>query len=113
MAALTDVFRTLNELKSEEILYEYAITGAMAVLFYTEPARTYDLNAFVFLPPQTSTLFSMAPLYKDLRDRGYTFDAEHVMIHDTPVQFYPLTILSRKKPSHRQSYTNMKEKWYA
>ncbi len=89
LAALTDVFRTLNELKSEEILYEYAITGAMAVLFYTEPARTYDLNAFVFLPPQTSTLFSMAPLYKDLRDRGYTFDAEHVMIHDTPVQFLP------------------------
>ena len=31
----------------------------------------------------------MEPLYNDLRERGWEFDAEHVMIEDTPVQFLP------------------------
>ena len=61
----------------------------MAFLFYTEPARTYDLDVFVFLPPQEGALISMAPLYKQLEGLGYHFDAEHVMIHETPVQFLP------------------------
>lgn len=89
MATLADVFRTLNDLKEEGVLQEYAIAGAMAFLFYTEPARTYDLDVFVFLPPQNSSVFSMEPLYRMLRERGYDFDAEHVLIYDTPVQFLP------------------------
>jgi hypothetical protein len=39
------------------------------------------------LPPQEGAVFSMEPLYGELRKRGYSFDAEHAMIHDTPVQF--------------------------
>ncbi len=89
LSTLKDVFRTLNQFKDEGVLVEYAIAGAMAFLFYTEPVRTYDLDVFVFLPPQTSAIFSMEPLYKILRDRGYGFDAEHVMIEETPVQFLP------------------------
>jgi len=89
MATLTEVFKVLNGLQAEGVIQKYAVAGAMAFLFYTEPARTYDLDVFVFLPPQESPIFSMEPLYGQLRERGYTFDAEHVMIDETPVQFIP------------------------
>jgi hypothetical protein len=89
MASLVDVFRVLNDLKRDGILYEYAIGGGMAILFYAEPVRTYDIDVFVFLPPQTGPILVMTPLYDALRERGFTFDAEHVLIHDVPVQFLP------------------------
>ncbi len=89
MPVLADVFAVLNSLKDAQAIEEYAIAGAMAFLFYTEPFRTYDLDVFIFLPPQNGLLITMEPLYRILRERGYTFDAEHVMIHETPVQFLP------------------------
>jgi len=89
MSNLTEVFKALNQFEAEGLIERYAIAGAMAFLFYTEPARTYDLDVFVFLPPQVGLIFSIEPLYRQLRDRGYSFDAEHVMIHETPVQFLP------------------------
>lgn len=89
MATLAEVFAVLNSLKNAQAIEEYAIAGAMAFLFYTEPVRTYDLDVFVFLPPQKGLLITMEPLYRILRERGYAFDAEHVMIHETPVQFLP------------------------
>ena len=89
MSVLSEVFAVLNSLKDAQAVEEYAIAGAMAFLFYTEPVRTYDLDVFVFLPPQSGLLITMEPLYRILRERGYTFDAEHVMIYETPVQFLP------------------------
>ena len=89
MSNLSEVFQVLNEMEEDGTLRKYAVAGAMALLFYTEPARTYDLDVFVFLPAQASLVFSMEPLYQELRKRGYSFDAEHVMIHETPVQFLP------------------------
>ena len=50
MASLPDVFRVLNDMKSDGIIEDYAIGGGMAVLFYAEPTRTYDLDVFVLLP---------------------------------------------------------------
>lgn len=89
MTTLSQTFRVLNELQVDGVIEQYAVAGAMAFLFYTEPATTYDLDVFVFLPPQTGLIFSMDPLYGELRKRGYSFDAEHVMIYETPVQFLP------------------------
>ncbi len=89
MSTIGDTFRELNLLKEAQVFEEYAIAGAMAFLFYTEPARTYDLDVFIFLPAQAGLVFTMEPLYDKLRERGYSFDAEHVLIFDTPVQFIP------------------------
>jgi len=89
MNGLADVFKALNGLETDGVIEKYAVAGAMAFLFYTEPARTYDLDVFVFLPPQPGLIFSMQPLYTELQARGYTLDAEHVMIAETPVQFLP------------------------
>jgi hypothetical protein len=89
VASLAEVFRILNEVRDEGIVTDYAIGGAMAVLFYAEPTRTYDLDVFVLLPPGGSPLAQLSPIYDWAEKRGYPTDAEHLIIHGVPVQFLP------------------------
>ena len=91
MSTLADVFRELNELRAAGLVRDYAIGGATAVLFYAEPARTYDLDVFVLLPPpDRGTLVSLGPLYDWARARGFGRDAEHILVHGVPVPFLPV-----------------------
>lgn len=87
---LADVFGIIGELKVARVIDDYAIGGAMAVLFYAEPLRTYDLDVFVFLPAPPAGLVTLTPLYAWLKERGFEPDAEHVLIHGVPVQFLPV-----------------------
>lgn len=89
MSRLAEVFGVLDSLKDEGTIVEYAIGGAMAVLFCAEPLRTYDLNVFVFLPGEPGRLVSLTPLYERLAAREFRAEAEHVFIHGVPVQFLP------------------------
>ncbi len=87
MASLSDCFRELNALKKEGVLAEYAIGGAMAMIFWAEPTVTFDLDVFVFLPGEEKLIVTLEPLYRTLRSKGFEPTAEHVLIHGTPVQF--------------------------
>jgi hypothetical protein len=44
----------LNELEKESVFSRYAIGGAMAATFYTEPVLTFDLAVFVVLSRGTA-----------------------------------------------------------
>lgn len=79
----------LNELEREGAFSRYAIGGAMAATFYTEPVLTFDLDVFVVLSGGTGQLISLAPVYEALRARGYGEEKETVMIEGVPVQFLP------------------------
>jgi hypothetical protein len=79
----------LNELEKEGVFSRYAIGGAMAATFYTEPFLTFDLDVFVLLQPSTTGLISLAPIYQALRTRGYQEEKETVLIEGVPVQFLP------------------------
>lgn len=90
MPTLGDVFRELNALKEERIVADYALGGATAMLFYAEPTRTYDVDVFVLLArAEGSALVSLGPIYGWARQRGFTEKAEHILIHQVPVQFLP------------------------
>jgi len=90
VASLSDVFRIINDAQHQGVVADYAVGGAMAVLFYAEPARTYDLDVFVLLPgDKTSSLTLLTPIYEWAKQRGYRLDAEHVIIQGVPVQFLP------------------------
>jgi hypothetical protein len=89
VASLASVFRVLNEMKADAVIEDYAIGGAMAVLFYAEPTRTYDLDVFVRLPGPESPLVVLTPVYRWFEVRGFTAEAEHVMVHGVPVQLIP------------------------
>ncbi len=79
--------KVINELEAEGIIKKYAIGGAIGLLFYAEPAATYDLDVFCYLGGQTSILVSLGPLYAALSAKGYMPNEEHVMIEGIPVQF--------------------------
>jgi len=89
VASLPDVFCVLNDMKSDGVIEDYAIGGAMAVLFYAEPTRTYDLDVFVLLPGPDQTIVTLTPVYDWLKARNFEPRAEHVIIHGVPVQLIP------------------------
>jgi hypothetical protein len=85
--AFADALRALNAIKAEGVIEEYAIAGAMAMVFWTEPVSTWDLDVLVFLPPSTGPLVSLEPIYRWAQGRRYSIEKEHVMIEGVPTQF--------------------------
>lgn len=81
--------KIINELEAKGLIERYAIGGAVAGLFYTEPDITFDLDVFVFLPVSKSPLVTLSPIYDYLKAKGYREDKEHLMIEGVPVQFLP------------------------
>jgi len=81
--------RALEELKQAAVVEDYAVAGAMALVFWTEPIPTYDLDVLVFLPHQETSLVSLGTIYQWATARGYAVDGEHVIIAGLPVQFLP------------------------
>jgi hypothetical protein len=57
--AFADAIRALNEMKAEGVIEEYAVAGALAIVFWTEPVATYDLDVLVFLPGEEGPLVSL------------------------------------------------------
>jgi len=46
----------VERMKREGVITEYAIGGAMALVFWTEPVPTFDLDVFVLLPGESALL---------------------------------------------------------
>lgn len=88
-ASFPAALRVLNELKDAQVVLDYAVAGAMAVVFWTEPIPTYDLDVLVFLPEQGTIIISLESIYRWAGERGYPIDAEHVLVEGVPVQFLP------------------------
>jgi len=81
--------KVLNQLERRRVITRYAIGGAIAMLFYSEPVLTYDLDVFFLLPPGPSALVTLKPIYDWLREKGYPAEKEHILIEGVPVQFIP------------------------
>ncbi len=79
----------LNELKGDGVVSEYAIAGALALLFWSEPIPTYDLDVLVFLPETSGPIVSLDAIYRWAGRRGYPNDKEHIIVEGLPVQFVP------------------------
>jgi len=83
--------KVINQLKEERVIRDYAIGGAVAVMFYTEPIVTVDLD-IIFIPidDEKNTLGPISPVYRYLEERGYEPYKEYIMIEGIPVQFIPV-----------------------
>lgn len=62
----------VERMKHEGVVTEYAIGGAMALVFWTEPVPTFDLDVFV-----------------RAEANGFAAEEEHIVINGVPVQFIP------------------------
>ena len=55
MGRLADALRIVESMKVHGVVEDYAVAGAMAILFWTEPVPTFDLDVLVFLPSTRSS----------------------------------------------------------
>ena len=72
----------------EGILKDYAIGGAVATIYYTEPFATKDIDIF-FIPPERDRIVLLTPFHDFLLKKGYKAYKEYIMVGDTPIQFIP------------------------
>lgn len=85
--AFADAIRALNDMKAEGIIEEYAVAGALAIVFWTEPVATYDLDVLVFLPGEEGSLVGLESIYRWASARGYPSQKEHIIVEGLPTQF--------------------------
>jgi hypothetical protein len=87
MGSLAETLVVINAMKSDLVVKDYAIAGAMAVLFWSEPVPTFDVDVLVFMPDSATPLVSLSPLWA--QKHGHPVRAEHIEIRGVPVQFIP------------------------
>lgn len=88
MLKLIEVVGVLSDMQAKGVIGKYAVGGASAVAFYSEPIATKDLDIFfLFEPPQTGNILSLEAIYDYCSENGYSFDHEFVSIGGWPVQF--------------------------
>jgi hypothetical protein len=83
---LADVFRAANELVSAGLIKDYALGGALAAIYYTEPFATYDAD-IIFVASDTTLSAGIPAIYSHLQSKGWRIEREHLVIKDFPVQF--------------------------
>ena len=85
---IASVASVLSDMRTSGIIGRYAVGGASAVAFYTEPIATKDLDIFfLFDPPQSGVILSLEPIYEYCRQNGYAYEHEFIIIGGWPVQF--------------------------
>jgi len=87
--AFVAALRALNDIKTDGVVEDYAIGGAMALVFWTEPVPTFDLDVFVLLPEPATGLVKLDGIYRWAEARGYPAEDEHLMVEGLPTQFVP------------------------
>src|SRR6266852_8064541 len=83
---LADVLRAANELVSAGLIKDYALGGALAAIYYTEPFTTYDAD-IIFIATDTTLSAGIPAIYSHLQSKGWRVEREHLLIKDFPVQF--------------------------
>ena len=83
---LADVFRAANELVSAGLIKDYALGGALAAIYYTEPFTTYDAD-IIFVASDKTLSAGIPSIYSHLQSKGWHVEREHLIIKDFPVQF--------------------------
>src|SRR6185295_16799195 len=89
MASFENTLRAVNAMKQAGVITDYAVAGAMALMFWIEPVPTFDLDVIVLLPQSTGPIVSLQPIYEWAAKQGYAADLEHIVIEGVPVQFLP------------------------
>jgi len=83
---LADVLSAANELVSAGLIEDYALGGALAAIYYTEPFTTYDAD-IIFIATDKTLNAGIPAIYSHLQSKGWRVEREHLLIKDFPVQF--------------------------
>src|SRR3989440_9313072 len=83
---LADVLRAANELVSVGLIKDFALGGALAAIYYTEPVTTYDAD-IIFVASDKTLSAEIPAIYSYLQSKGWRVEREHLLIKDFPVRF--------------------------
>ena len=89
MYSIEKTIAVINQITADGIIENYALGGATAVIFYTEPIATEDLDIFVHIRPGGNPFMEFQPIFDYLKERGYGMRGEHFYVEGFPVQFLP------------------------
>jgi hypothetical protein len=79
--------QVIEAMARQGIIKAYAIGGGIAATYYIEPVLTYDLD--IFFIPAKEGLDVLEPIYDFAKERGFSTQAESILIEGFPVQFIP------------------------
>lgn len=88
--------KVFNELKRKKIIKDYAIGGAIAALRWTEPFLTQDLDIFIITEKSEKGIIDLSQIYKYLKDKGYVWKAQWIIIEGIPVDIFPAEGLEKE-----------------
>ena len=80
------MLRAANQLVSAGLIEDYALAGALAAIYYTEPFTTYDAD-IVFVAKDKTRSAGIPAIYSHLQSKGWRVEREHLLVKDFPVQF--------------------------
>ena len=83
---LAEIFRAANGLVEAGLIEDWALGGALAAIYYTEPFTTYDADIF-FIPEEKGLTAGIPAIYAHLQSQGWHFEHEHLVFRGFPVQF--------------------------
>lgn len=89
MDSIEKTIAVINQMTADGVIEDYALGGATAVIFYTEPIATEDLDIFVHIRPGENPFTEFQPIFDYLKDKGYGIKGEHFYVEGFPVQFLP------------------------
>ena len=82
---MIEALKTLNHMKKNGVIGDYAIGGGYAVNYYLEPILTYDLDIYVLMNDE----IEFHELYEYSRRMAYKIESIYIFIEGIPVQFLP------------------------
>jgi hypothetical protein len=91
MGSVGKALREINDLKNSGFIGSYVIGGGMAVLYYTEPFYTYDLDVIFFPSKEEDKLLILSTMYDYLKEKGFKPYKEHIVMYGVHVQFLPVS----------------------
>lgn len=85
---MKELAQLLNEMRSEGIIKDYALFGAVAQMRYTEPVATLAADVLVAVQAQ-DRLDLLGEIYAFCFARGYTTEGKSILVGVWPTQFIP------------------------
>jgi hypothetical protein len=87
---IREVIAILNRMRTDGIVADYAIGGAVGATFYIEPVATLDVDVFIaFQNAPGSLVIDPRPIYDYLKARGGMIQDEYIVVSGWPLQFLP------------------------
>lgn len=82
----------INEIKTEGLIKDYAIGGAIGVLKWVEPFFTRDLDIFIIPAGEAKKgeMVFLTAIYDFLKEKGYSeWTGQWIIVEGIPLEFIP------------------------